>query len=292
VRKGLAALLLVAAVAVGGCGASASPSPLPPPIHPCGQSGPPPARYAHVVWIVMENKSYSQVMRSSKAPFTRALAAACGVATRFHAEAHPSLPNYIAMTSGSRHGVADDAGPSHHPLRGPSIFSQLGSRWRALQESMPRACYRGKTSLYAVKHNPAAYYTSLARSCPRRDVRLSNPPDLSARFTFITPNLCNDTHDCGVAHGDRFLSTWIRRIVASEEYRAGKTAVFVTYDEDHGSRANHILTLVISPYTAPGTSSAARFNHYSLLRTTEEMLGLDQLGAAVTAPSMRQAFGL
>jgi phosphatidylinositol-3-phosphatase len=295
VRAPVAAVLLVAAGALCACGASAAPATAPrarPAVHPCGRAGAPPAHYRHVVWIVMENKSYSQVMGSSHAPLTRSLAAACGVATRFHAETHPSLPNYLAMTSGSAHGVGDDAPPAAHRIQGPSIFSQLGAGWKALQESMPGACRRSSSGLYAVKHNPAAYYTNLARSCPRQDVRLTSRPDLSARFTFITPNLCHDTHDCGVGTGDSFLSRLVPSIVGSHEYRAGRMAVFITYDEDDGSPGNRIPTLVISPRTRPGTRSNVSFDHYSLLGTTEDMLGLGRLGAAAHAGSMRAAFNL
>ena len=264
-----------------------------PSIKPCGTaSTSAPARYDHVVWIVMENKSYTDVMSSESAAFARTLATVCGNATNFHAERHPSLPNYIAMTSGSTHGIKDDKGPGSHPLKGPSIFSQLGRNWRALQESMPGACRRSNSLLYAVRHNPPAYYTNLARSCAKQDVRLDGTPDISARFTFITPNLCHDTHNCGIGAGDRFLSTLITDITSSAEYRAGGTAVFITYDEDDGSQGNRVPTFVVSPYTRPGTRSSKRFTHYSLLRTTEDMLGLKRLGAAARAPSMRRAFGL
>ena len=264
-----------------------------PSIKPCGTATTsPPARYDHVVWVVMENKSYSDVMGSRSAAFTRSLASGCGSAENFHAERHPSLPNYIVMTSGSTHGIKDDRGPGSHPIKGPSIFSQLGRNWRALQESMPGACRRSNFLLYAVRHNPPTYYTNLARSCPKQDVRLDGTPDISARFTFITPNLCHDTHNCGVGTGDRWLSSLMSDITSSAEYRAGRTAVFITWDEDDGSRSNRIPTLVISPYTNPGTRSSKRFTHYSLLRTTEDMLGLKRLGAAARAPSMRAAFGL
>ena len=82
-------------------------------------------------------------------------------------------------------------------------------------------------------------------------------------------------------------------ILRSGEYAAGRTAVFLTWDEDDGSSSNHIATLVIAPHVRPGTRSPAAFDHYSLLRTTEDLLGLPtNLGAAARAPSMRQAFGL
>jgi len=68
--------------------------------------------------------------------------------------------------------------------------------------------------------------------------------------------------------------------------------VFITWDEDVGSSRNHVATLVIAPAVEPGTQSAVAFNHYSLLRTTEEQLGLGLIANAATTTSMRSAFNL
>jgi hypothetical protein len=271
----------------------------------CGTAAAPPAGgWEHVVWIVFENKGYGDVIGSQNAPYINSLASQCGLATNFYAETHPSLPNYIAMTSGSTQGVADDGDPASHPLDVPSIFSQLGTGgWRSLEESMPSNCYLSSSGLYAVRHNPAAYYTNVRSDCAAYDVPLTGPPDLSARFTFVTPNLCNDMHSCSTqsdtatetATGDTWLSTFLPEVLASPEYASGTTAVFITWDEDdyESVDSQHIATLVVAPSTPAGTASATRFDHYSLLRTTEEMLGLQTfLGAASTAPSMRGAFGL
>jgi hypothetical protein len=257
---------------------------------PCGTAEKPPARWDHVVWIVMENTSAHEVLGSSNAPYLNTLANNCGVATKFFAETHPSLPNYIAMTSGSTHGISDDADPSSHPLSTPSIFGQLGNNWRSLAESMPSNCKRSNSGDYAVRHVPATYYTNL--QCKTNVVPLRDPINLSARFTFITPNLCHDMHDCSTGTGDRWLSHWVPRITSSPQYRAGRTALFITWDEDDHSANNHIATIVISPSTKPGTKHATHFNHYSLLRTTEEMLELPKIGQAKSATSMRHAFGL
>jgi hypothetical protein len=73
---------------------------------------------------------------------------------------------------------------------------------------------------------------------------------------------------------------------------SGNTAVFITFDENDNSPGNIVPTIVISPSTVPGTVSGTAFNHYSLLRTTEEMLGLSQIGNAATATSMASAFNL
>jgi phosphatidylinositol-3-phosphatase len=243
---------------------------------------------------VFENHSYSQIIGSSSAPYINQIASECGLATNFHAETHPSLPNYIAMTSGSTQGITDDNGPGSHPLDVPSIFSQLpGGGSRSLQESMPSNCLRSNSGQYAVRHNPEAYYTNLGADCANFDVPLASPPNISAGFTFVTPNLCNDMHDCSVATGDAWLSNFLPTILSSSEYQSGSTAVFVTWDEDNGSEGNRVATLVLSPATPVAARSATAFNHYSMLRTTEELLGIDTyLGGAATAPSMRAPFGL
>ncbi|MHB1930712.1 MAG: alkaline phosphatase family protein [Acidimicrobiales bacterium] len=295
----LALLLPLVAVACGaGPGASppqGSTAPAGPAValstKPCGTTATPPV-WRHVVWIIEENRAYNQVVGSPDAPFLARLGRECGLATGYAGVAHPSLPNYLALTSGSTHGVADDAGPSTHPIGGPSIFSLLGSRWRTLAEAMPHACQRVPAGEYAVKHNPAAYYTSIRAACARQDVPLRPTPNLSAAFTVIIPDLCNDMHDCSTATGDAWLAKEMPLIFSSPAYRAGDTAVFITWDEnDAGGRK--VPLYVIAPSVRPGARVHEALSHYSLLRTTEEMLGLHPLlGAAARAPSMGRAFGL
>jgi phosphatidylinositol-3-phosphatase len=254
----------------------------------------PPDHYDHVVWIVMENHSYAQIVGSTDAPYINQLAREGGLATNFYAESHPSLPNYIAMTSGSTQGIADDDPPAAHRLDVPSIFSLLphgGSR--SLEESMPSNCLQTDSGQYAVRHNPQAYYVNLGGDCSRYNVPLTDPPDLSARFTFVTPNLIHDMHDGTVADGDGWLCTFMPKVLGSDEYAAGRTAVFVTWDEDDLLSDNHIPTLVIAPSVAPGTTVAARLDHYSLLRATQQMLNVGPLlGNAATADDMRTPFNL
>jgi hypothetical protein len=258
---------------------------------PCSDVRRPPAMFKHVVWIVMENRSYPEVIGSSSAPYINGLAHECGLASNFSAESHPSLPNYVAMTSGSTQGIGDDGDPSQHRLAVPSIFSLLGSGWRALDESMPSNCDLNNGGEYAVRHNPAVYYTNIRGRCAHQDTPLAARPNLSARFTFITPNLCHDMHDCSTRAGDTWLAGFVPKILSSHTYGTGSTVVFITWDE--GSGDNHIPTVVLSKYTRPGTVSSKPFNHYSLLRTTEALLGVHaKLGAAATAKDMRGVFHL
>ncbi len=265
---------------------------------------PAPRRWDHVVWIVMENQSATGILGSRAAPFENSLTRLCGHAVTYTAVSHPSLPNYLALTSGSTHGVRDDAGPSAHRIPGASIFTlAAGARrgWATYAESMSARCAAGPAGRYAVKHNPAAYFTALRRTCALHDVPMGTPgrgslaTALARRalpaFTLLVPNLCHDDHDCPVSTGDAWLRAWVDTIVASPTYRAGRTAVFITWDENDGGAGNRVALLAVAPSIRPGRVAVGRFGHLSLLHTTLLMLGLrDPL--APRQPSMRRAFGL
>jgi hypothetical protein len=269
----------------------------------------------------MENHSAARVIGSRDAPYENSLASACGLAVNYHNVTHPSLPNYIAATSGlpltALSSFTSDCDPSPGcSAPGPSLFSQAPS-WKAYEESMPEPCDHATGGEYATRHNPAVYYPALAAECPANDVPYpqlatdltsATPgtagafPTLPA-FAFVTPNLIDDTHDGSVADGDRWLAANLPVILDSAAYRAGTVAVFVTWDEGEGGNsadcaANisdigcRVAAIVAAPSTPPGTRATQLFNHYSLLRTTEELLGLPPLRQAATASSMAAAFDL
>jgi phospholipase C len=200
--------------------------------------------------------------------------------------------------------VTDDAAPAQHPIAGGSIFSEVaaaGLDWRTYAEGMPGACTRSSTGTYATKHNPALYYTELASTCPTHDVPLGSVAagplatalrdgDLPA-FSLVVPDLCDDTHDCPVSAGDRWLGRWIGAITASATYRAGRTAVFVTWDEDDRAHGNTVALVVLAAAIRPGTVVTTPGSHLALLRTAEDLLGLPS-SLVPGQPSLRAAFGL
>jgi len=266
---------------------------------PCGRGGSA-AQYSRVIWIWMENRSYSQILGPhGHAPRLASYARRCGVATDYFAIRHPSLPNYLAAVSGSTGGVSTDCSPTSCPQRRPTIFRQLSERerqWRSLAEGMRTACDRASYGRYAARHNPAVYFPGIRERCLKWDLAMGGATGRFANmlknrtlkpFTFITPNLCDDGHDCSTATADAWLGKWLDRIVASPTYAAGHTAVFVTWDEGLDGSSNRVATVLVAPSVTPGTRSSVRFNHYSLLRTTEELLGLPLLGAAAKAHTMR-----
>jgi phosphatidylinositol-3-phosphatase len=308
---------------LAGVGASAVTRHSPHTSRPCRGAAAPP-RYAHVIWIVFENQGYDQVIGNRTLPYTNRLAASCGLATRYFGVGDPSLPNYIAMTSGGTWGVTGD---SSKPLRLPSIFSQVKAahlQWRSYSESMPHNCdrsdYPRNNPVYTAHHEPVLYYSGIRRDCARWDVPLGTvhhgaliralATNTLPAFAIVGPNDDGGTAKLGCSRpcgnvdpprSDQFLRTWMRAILASKAYASGKTAVFVTWDEDAKFEntlcpalgCDHLATLAVSPSVPPGTRSGVDLSHYSLLRTTEDMLGLrGHLGKAGSARSLAPAFHL
>jgi hypothetical protein len=248
--------------------------------------------FSHVFIIVMENKEASQVVGNSSAPYLNSLAAQYARAANYYGVTHPSLPNYLALTGGSTFGIDSDCTDCF--VDADNIASQLeaaGRSWKAYMESMPSACFLGSAAPYAQKHNPFIYYDDV-RTDPARcnkivpfdqlaaDLQADQVPD----YVWISPNLCNDMHDCSVGTGDQWLQAWVPRILASPAWK-DKGVLFITFDEGDSDRGccagvagGQVDTLVISPLAQPGFTSDVAYSHYSLLHTIEAAWGLPLLG--------------
>ncbi len=157
---------------------------------------------------------------------------------------------------------------------------------------MPDNCDRVTSGEYAARHNPAVYYTNVTAQCLRNDAPLSFPLDLGAKLTLIVPNICDDMHSCPVSVGDAWLSRAVPAILNSAQYQARSLVLIITFDENDSAASNQVPTVVIPPSVRRGTHDGAQFTHYSLLRTTEELLHLPLLGGARTANTMVHGFNL
>ncbi len=329
----LASIIMLAVVGV--TAAATGPPRLPAFTGLCGaMAGSSPSRVKHVMFILEENRSYRQVIGDAAAlgdPYINdVLVPSCGLAANFHNFSHPSLPNYLALTSGKAggSGADTDCSVANCPQPQSSIFSQLGNAgrsWREFAASMPANCYHRNSGNYLVRHAPPPYYTSspVPAQCKYSDVplgstasgplitALSSSADGLPAFSFVTPNACDDMHSCSTSTGDTWLKTWVPIIRKSAAYQHGQLVVFITWDEgegadktagEHCGDSTHarssaypscwVAALVLSPYTKPGTKSWAYFNDRSLLGTAEDMLGLPRLAATSGYTSLRTAFGL
>ncbi len=235
---------------------------------------------SHVFVIVLENRSYAQVVGAG---YVAQLARQYAYASDYHGVSHPSLPNYLALTSGSTYGIGDDG---WHSLPVGGLGAQLtaaGISWRAYMEGMSNGCYRSPYP-YALKHNPFAYYGG---TCPPEVVPFSNfAGDMQGdvpRFVWITPDLCHDGHDCSNSVVNAWLAQTVPTILNSNAWQENGV-LFITWDEGEDT-ANSVLTLVIHPEPLLHRSDRS-YNHYSLLATIEDELGLQRLGSAAQATAI------
>ena len=246
----------------------------------------------------MENHSYRELVGNAQAPYLNELIAQQGLATNYTDDRHhPSLPNYLEITSGSTWSIRDDRGPLEHPLARDNLAAQLEVAhvpWRAYLESMGEPCRLTNGARYAVRHNPFVYYTDFRNNralCAARNVDFREfAADLAAntyRFLWITPDLCDDAHDCTEQHGDDWLRAHVPPILASPGYLAGGMLV-ITWDEgEHGSE--RIATVIATTrLPSPGFRSGVRHGHASLLATIEDFFGLPRLRDAVTAEPLHE----
>lgn len=281
-------------------GADTSGSARPPTVPPSSvrTGGRPPATVTKLLVFVVENHSLAQMRRGM--PYTYRLATRYGYASSYIATRHPSLPNYIAIASGSTHGITTNAAPADNvAVRGPSVFGRAlaaGRTARVYADAMPGVCATEPTGRYAVKHNPWPYFVDERSLCRRDDLPVTAlEADVAAgslpNAGMVIPDLCHDAHDCSLGTADAWFRRWMTRIQEGPDWRAGRLAVVLTADEDDKSAGNRVLTVVVHP-SQHGTVARTRLDHYSLTRLYAEVTGTVPLGRGAQAASMATAFDL
>jgi phospholipase C len=236
----------------------------------------------------MENASLTTALRS---PSIERLAATYALATNYHAVSSPSLPNYLALTSGSTWDITDN---EYHVLPSGGLGAQLtaaGLSWRAYMEGLTEAgCLRSPYP-YALKHNPFAYYGG---ACPQNvlslDALYADLPAGTPSLAWITPGLCNDGHDCPFTEAGPWLEGLVSRIVTSVAWQQ-RGVLFIVWDEGDGGVSN-LVPLIIAAPDLPSRRIDAAYDHYSLLATIEDLFGLPRLGAAREAHALTDLLAL
>jgi hypothetical protein len=282
-RLGLALLVVSVAAGCGGSAGATAPTKAPPSVRV-------PA-FTHVVVVVFENKEVSSIAGNPDAPTFNALAHRYATLTNYDGVAHPSLPNYLALVSGSTQGITSDC--TDCIVRAVNLADTLdraGKTWKTYAEDLPYPGFTGGSSgRYAKKHDPFLYFRDVAES-PRRRRRVGPFPrlgrDLARRrlpdFSLVVPNLCNDMHDCSVATGDAWLKAHVLPLLHSPLLQRG--VVFVVFDEgvtDLGG-GGRIEALALGPMVRRGSRFRRATNHYGLLRTIEDAWKLPRLGLSRT----------
>lgn len=284
--------------------------------------------FSHVFVILMENTSLKTLeagINNNQAPNLASWQGKYATGTDYHGVAHPSLPNYIALTSGDTQGIGCDCGAA--PGNGKCFavldvcltcscdqkVQHLGDQieaakktWMDFGESMGTPCNLKDNGDYAVRHNPFLYYDNVQTDtgrCNSHVVDFSNfDPNNAPSFSFIAPNLVSDMHDpdppdsTNIPNGDKWLGQHAGAILASNGYKNGGLLVIV-WDEDDasggigGTTNDPIGIWVMSPYAkSGGYVSKTTADHYSLLATIEDGLDLGRMGKASTAQPLTDYF--
>jgi len=237
----------------------------------------------HIVVVIFENKHRSSVIGNSRAPYLNKLARQGANMTRSYGITHPSQPNYLALFSGSTHGVSSDACLQKFKTK-QNLGSQLrkaGYSFTGYAEALPRAgfsgCVQGR---YQRKHNPWVDFANLPRNTNQPFSAFPRDYRKLPTVAFVSPDMCNSMHDCSIRTGDRWMKKHFNQY--ARWAKRNNSWLIVTFDENAGGSANPIPTIIVGEGIRPGRYSQ-RMDHYTLLRTIQKAYGLPTLGRSQAA---------
>lgn len=234
----------------------------------------------HIVIVVEENHSYSQIAGNKNAPYINQLMKEGANFTSYHALEHPSQPNYLDLFSGSNQGVTNDSCPN--TFSAPSLGSQLLSKGGAslsfagYSEGLPTTGFTGcSAGAYARKHSPWVDFSNIPASANQPFSNFPKDYNQLPTVAFVIPDLNHDMHNGTIQAAD----TWLQQNLSSyvSWAKTHNSMLIVTWDEANGSTSNRVPTIMVGPMIKPGNYSE-KLNHFNLLHTIESMYGLPALG--------------
>jgi len=270
---------------------------------------PPPttAPFGHVFLVALENTNYVDVVGSSSMPYLNGLANQYGLATQYYANTHPSIGNYFMWATGQILTNDDTKVPQTFPISADNVVREViaaGKSWKQYAESIPSIGYLGDDSTccggqYYAHHAPLPYLadaqtaSQITKIVPFTQFATDLANNAMPNYSFITPNGCNDAHDCGLDVADNWLQTNIDPLIKSAQFQKDGLLV-IAFDEsadDNTNGGGRVVAVIISPFAKAGYKSTILYQHESVLRLMLEGLGVKVLpGAAATAPKMWEFF--
>jgi hypothetical protein len=247
---------------------------------------------------MFENKEFGSVIGNPQMPTYNRLAREYTLLTQYYAIQHPSLPNYISLTGGDTFGINENCHDCFIDAPSlPDLIEVSGRTWKTYQEDMPEPCFLGSTNLYAQKHNPFVYFDPIRLNperCQRsvvpltalqQDIQTGSLPN----FLFIKPNICNDSHDCGLDVSDAWLTVLLNTLIPALDATGQPYFIAMLFEEGQGSHTccglpepggGRVPAVLYSPQVKNGFEDPTPYTHYSLLKTISESWGLQYLGHA------------
>jgi phosphatidylinositol-3-phosphatase len=258
--------------------------------------------FKHVFVVVEENNNYSSVIGNSSMPYLNGLAKTYGLGTQYYANTHPSIGNYFMLTTGQI--ITNNDGYTG-TVTADNVVRHLmtaGKTWKSYEESLPYAGYvKPDVGLYARRHCPLSYFSDVINSSSEKlnlvpftqfatDLANGHLP----QYSFITPNLCNDAHNCSLATADGWLKKNIAPLIASSTFKNGGLLI-ILFDEsanDNTHGGGRVAWVAVSPqFSKLGYKSTALYQHQNTLRLTLQGLGVTSYpGAASSVNDMGEFF--
>jgi phosphatidylinositol-3-phosphatase len=256
--------------------------------------------FSHVFIVVEENHNYSSVIGSSSMPYLNSLANKYGLATQYYANTHPSIGNYFELTAGQ---IITNNDSFNGKVSADNVVRHLltaGKTWKAYEDSLPKVGYISPdTGNYVRRHCPLSYFSDVVNSStqkqnlvPFTQFKKDLANNALPNYSFITPNLCNDAHNCSLGTADSWLKTNIGPLINSSSFQSNGLLIIV-FDEsanDNSHGGGRIAWVAISPkYSKGGYKSSTLYQHQNTLRLMLEGLGVKTYpGNAKNASNMSE----
>src|SRR5487761_973879 len=238
--------------------------------------------YSHIVVVIEENHSYSQIIGSSSEPYINSLARKGALFTDSHGITYPSQPNYLALFAGSTFGLTTDNCP--YTFSAANLGSELraaGLTYSSYSQSMPAQGYKGcHSGKYMRKHNPAPDFSNVPSADNKTFAQFPSRYASLPTVSLVDPNLLDDMHNGTVAQGDTWLNAHFNGYV--KWAMNNNSLLILTWDTDNRTSGNHVATLFAGAHVTPGRYGES-ITHYNVLRTIEQAYGLPYAGASSTA---------
>jgi acid phosphatase len=251
-----------------------------------------------VVLVVEENHGFSSVIGNSAMPYLNSLAKQYSLGTQYYANTHPSIGNYMMMTTGQ---IVTNDDTFNGPVNADNIVRHLiqaGKTWKSYAESLPGVGYTGGDAYpYLHRHNPLSYFDDVVNSS---NERMNLVPftqfasDLNNRqlpnFSFVTPNANDDAHDGTLQQADQWLQANIAPLLANPQFQNGGLLLIVfdeAEDTDSTLGGGRVAMIAVGPLMKRGFQSSNQYQHENLLKMITDYLGIDgQIGSAGGASAM------
>jgi phosphatidylinositol-3-phosphatase len=266
----------------------------------------------HVIVVMLENHSFSQVIGSPSMPYLNSLATAHSLATNYFGNVHPSIGNYFMLTTGQIETIDDAFSGTVTDDNIVRALNGAGKTWKAYMESIPSAGYLGTDVVpYLRHHDPFSYFSDVtgstvqaAKIVPFTQLQADLAAGSLPNFAFIAPNSRNDAHDCPtgaatcadtdkLAAADAWLKANIDPLINNAAL--ANSVFIITWDEgdftDLTNVGGQVATVLVGTHVRAGFRSNTFYQHQNTLRLVLDLLKVgDRPGASAVAGSMNEFF--